>query len=147
MIVRYIADTYGLQINMLAAEQIKQALSIQDTTEQSIHIFGKQQEGNKIEEVYLHPAEFAGVLQLIYKEILEIILELFKEISPELLGDISQDGILLYGGNALLYGLKSYLEEKTGLTIQIASSPFEAVLRGVCMAKYWDEKPSQSWMA
>ena len=84
---------------------------------------------------------------MMYEEILAVILQLLSEISPELLSDIAQEGILLYGGNALLYGLQAYLQEKTELPVRIAENPLQAVAKGACIAGYCDTHPLQSWMA
>ena len=147
LIAKYISDTYGLQVSSLTAERIKLALGAQGCGEAEMHILGKPQEQNGAREVLLHPAEVAGVLQMMYEEILAVILQLFSEISPELLSDIAQEGILLYGGNALLYGLQAYLQEKTELPVRIAENPLQAVAKGACIAGYCDTHPLQSWMA
>ena len=147
LIAKYISDTYGLQVSSLTAERIKLALGAQGSAEGGMHIFGKPQEQKGAREILLHPAELAGALQMMYEEILAVILQLFSEISPELLSDIAQEGILLYGGNALLYGLQAYLQDKTELPIRIAENPLQAVIKGTCMAAYCDAHPQQSWMA
>jgi rod shape-determining protein MreB len=49
---------------------------------------------------------------------------------PELAADIMERGIMLAGGGALLKGLPERLAQETGMPIQIAPRPLEAVALG-----------------
>ena len=45
-----------------------------------------------------------------------------QHISPELAGDLLQNGIYVCGGGSKLHGLATYLESALGMTIHIPSS-------------------------
>ena len=49
---------------------------------------------------------------------------------PELVADISANGLLLTGGGALLKGLDLLLHKSTGLSIRIDGDPLTTVVRG-----------------
>ena len=49
---------------------------------------------------------------------------------PELAADVYERGIVLTGGGALLSGLDSLIEEKTGINTVIADNPLTAVAIG-----------------
>jgi rod shape-determining protein MreB len=49
---------------------------------------------------------------------------------PELSADISERGIVLTGGGALLHGLTTLLAEQTGLPVVVAEDPLTCVARG-----------------
>ena len=68
------------------------------------------------------------------ENILQCVIALFKKTPPELVSDISEEGILLLGGAALLPGLAEYLEKSTGVRTQIAKHPFSAPCKGAAFA-------------
>jgi rod shape-determining protein MreB len=49
---------------------------------------------------------------------------------PELSADISERGIVLTGGGALLHGITTLLAEQTGLPVVVAEDPLTCVARG-----------------
>ena len=60
----------------------------------------------------------------------------FGKTPPELAADISDRGIVLTGGGALLHGLEQLIEEKTGITTVTAEDPMSVVAVGT--GKYID---------
>jgi len=63
--------------------------------------------------------------------IAESIMELLAETPPELVSDVSSNGIVLTGGSALLRGIDEYLSEKTGLRVRCADKPVQCVVNGI----------------
>lgn len=65
---------------------------------------------------------------------LSIILEGIKSVlevtPPELVGDISENGIVVTGGTSLLYGLKPYLEEQLQIDVQLVENPMYTCING-----------------
>lgn len=49
---------------------------------------------------------------------------------PELVGDISENGIVVTGGTSLLYGLKTLLESETGIEVHLADDPMYSCVSG-----------------
>ena len=49
---------------------------------------------------------------------------------PELVGDISENGIVLTGGTSLLYGMKKMLEAETGIEVILAKDPLYSCVSG-----------------
>ncbi len=49
---------------------------------------------------------------------------------PELAADISQDGIVITGGGALLHCLDTLIEQSTGIPTRVAEDPLTCVARG-----------------
>ncbi|HIU36157.1 MAG TPA: rod shape-determining protein [Candidatus Fimenecus excrementigallinarum] len=49
---------------------------------------------------------------------------------PELVGDISENGIVLTGGTALLFGMKAFLESELGIEVVLADDPIYSCVSG-----------------
>ena len=67
-------------------------------------------------------------------DILAAIHATLEETPPELAADITQQGILLAGGGALLRGLADRVHHETGMPIHIADDPLTCVATGAGMA-------------
>ncbi len=62
--------------------------------------------------------------------IVDAIHNVFERTPPELAADISDRGVILTGGGALLHGLEELIEEKTGIHTVTADDPLRAVAIG-----------------
>ena len=71
------------------------------------------------------------------QEIVETVHTVLERTPPELAADISNKGIILTGGGALLYGLDMLITEKTGIPVKIANEPISCVARGTGKALEW----------
>ena len=71
------------------------------------------------------------------QEIVDTVHSVLERTPPELAADISNKGIILTGGGALLYGLDKLIAEKTGIPVKIANEPISCVARGTGKALDW----------
>ena len=55
---------------------------------------------------------------------------MLEQTPPELAADISNSGIMLTGGGALLYGIDRKIAERTGMEVKIAEDPKSYVAIG-----------------
>ena len=62
--------------------------------------------------------------------IIEAICDVLERIPPELMMDVSKNGILITGGGALLYGIDKIITNVTGVQARIADEPILCVARG-----------------
>jgi rod shape-determining protein MreB len=62
--------------------------------------------------------------------IVDAVKRALEKTPPELSGDISQRGITLAGGGALLKGLDRLIHRETGLQVHIADDPLTSVVLG-----------------
>lgn len=135
-IVNYINRNFGMLIGENTAEKIKK------------HI------GSAFPGALVHEMEVSGInksegiprsFTISSNEILEALTDPLNQIvtavkialertPPELGADISDYGIVLTGGGALLHGLDRLLMEETGLSVTIAENPLTCVVRGTGMA-------------
>ena len=63
-------------------------------------------------------------------QIVTAVTELLEQAPPELSADLTQRGLMLVGGGALLPGFGQLLESETGLTVTVDPEPLTTVARG-----------------
>ena len=63
--------------------------------------------------------------------IVDSVMGVLERTPPELAGDIMEEGIILTGGTALLYGLCDIIEERTGIKTRVAENPMDCVVNGI----------------
>lgn len=95
------------------------------------------------EERRLHPAEFSGVLHLMYEEVAAGIRTLCARISPELLSDLAEEGVLLFGGYAFLSGMGGFLAQQLRMPVSLPDEPAWVALEGALRAGKGD--PRLAW--
>jgi rod shape-determining protein MreB len=99
-----------------------------------IKLRGKDLATNMPKVVSLTDAEIRQAIREPTMTIVEAVRRVMEKASPELASDISDNGVWLAGGGALLKGLRLLLHQATGLDINKAEDPLRAVIRGAGMA-------------
>lgn len=132
-IIEYVARAYKIQIGMSVAEEIKNIVggAVPRAVEIGIIICGKKMGTGLPVELELTSSEIFEVLLPITEEILACIIRVFENTSPELCADITDNGIILCGGSARLYGLDKFIERRTGIRTIVAKNPEECVAQGI----------------
>ncbi len=135
-IVNYIRRNYGMLIGEQTAEMIKNTI-------------GSAFPGSEVREMEVKGRNLSEGIPRSFtvssNEILEALTEPLNQIvssvkigleqtPPELGADITERGIMVTGGGALLRDLDRLLMEETGLTVLIADDPLTCVVRGCGMA-------------
>ena len=135
-IVNYIRRNYGMLIGETTAENIKKEI-------------GSAFPGSEVREMEVKGRNLSEGIPRSFtvssNEILEALTEPLNQIvssvkigleqtPPELGADITERGIMVTGGGALLRDLDRLLMEETGLTVLIADDPLTCVVRGCGMA-------------
>jgi rod shape-determining protein MreB len=67
-------------------------------------------------------------------QIVDAVKDVLERTPPELAADISERGLMLVGGGALLPGLDALLRDETGLPVTVDDDPLTAVARGAGQA-------------
>ncbi len=131
-IINYVRRNYGSLIGDATAERIK-------------HEIGCAYPGNEVLEMEVRGRNLAEGLPRSFtlnsNEVLEALQEplsgivgavkhALEKTPPELAADVSERGIVVTGGGALLRGMDQLLMEETGLPVIIAEDPLTCVARG-----------------
>lgn len=74
--------------------------------------------------------EIRDVLVDACEPLVMIIQQVFEQLTPEIAGDIAQEGVAVVGGGAMLAGLPEFLMDRTGLRFKPARDPLNATILG-----------------
>lgn len=134
-IVAYVRARHNLLIGERMAEEIKiTAGSAHDTTDdRSIIVRGRDVLTGLPGELELTSGEIREAIGGSVNSIVEAVTETIEETPPELVADMMTRGITLAGGGALLPGISQLIRERTGIPVNIAEDPLQAVVRGTGM--------------
>jgi len=138
-ISRYIKKKYNMMIGERSAEELK--LSIGSAYKRENEEFNEVRGRNLLTglpiTVNISSNDMLEALKEPIQEIIDTVHIVLERTPPELAADISNKGILMTGGGALLYGMDKLLTEKTGIPVSIANEPISCVARGTGKALSW----------
>src|SRR5512142_712792 len=131
-IMNYLKRKYNLLVGERTAEQIKISLGSAYPLDKPIEMEVKGR--NLIEGVpktiTVDDSEIREALGECVSTIMNAIRVALERTPPELSADISDRGIVLTGGGALLKNLDKRIREETGLPVSIADDPLCSVVLG-----------------
>ena len=139
LIVRYIRQVHGVAIGQSTAENVKIRLAraIPGTESQSMTVKGRDVKTGMPQQVNITSEEVTELLAPALQQIVDEILLLLERTSPELVGDIAEQGIVLTGGSAEMWGLDRFIEEGTGITCTVADDPASCTAIGCGKSLAW----------
>jgi rod shape-determining protein MreB len=138
-ITRYVRRKYGVVIGMATAEDVKiQIGSVYPRNEEiSMRVKGRDAKGGMPRELELVSSELLEPLMRMARMITDEVLSVLEDSSPELVGDIAQNGITLTGGGCQIWGMDRLLSERTGIPCSIADDPESCVALGCGKSLSW----------
>ena len=80
--------------------------------------------------ITINSEEIREIITPHVKEIAGLITGVLEDTPPALQSDIMEDGILLTGGGARLYGIDKFLRSETGIKIFTTENSDECVING-----------------
>ena len=118
-IIQFMRRRHGLLIGERTAEQVKIEIgSASDTVEPlTMEVRGRCLREGRPRVVIVTDAEIRDALAEPLKVIVAAVREALDRIPPEIAADISDNGIVITGGGALLRGLDERLRQETGVPV------------------------------
>jgi rod shape-determining protein MreB and related proteins len=131
-ITNYLKRKYNLLIGERTAEQIKIEIGSAYPFEKprTMEVRGRNLVEGIPQAITVNDSEIRESLTDSVSTILNAIRSALERTPPELSADISDRGILLTGGGALLQNLDNRIREETGLPVLIAENPLCSVVLG-----------------
>ena len=131
-IMNYLKRKYNLLIGERTAEQIKIQIGSAYPLDKplTMEIKGRNLIEGVPKTITIEDSEIREALSECIATILNAIRVALERTPPELSADISDHGIVLTGGGALIKNLDRRIREETGLPVSIAEDPLASVVLG-----------------
>lgn len=131
-IVTYVRRHYGSLIGDSTAERIKKEIAMAYPMDEirEIDVRGRNLAEGVPRSFTLNSREILEALEDSLAAIVQAVKSALEQSPPELASDISERGLVLTGGGALLRGLDILISEETGLPVIVAEDPLTCVARG-----------------
>ena len=131
-VVKYIKRKHNVIIGERTAEDLKINIGcvypkIQDV---EMDIRGRDLSSGLPKTITIHSSEMLEALIEPAMMVVDAVHSVLERTPPELVADISDKGIYMTGGGALVDGLDKLLQEKTGINVMIANDTVSCVAIG-----------------
>ncbi len=141
-IVKYIRAKHKLMIGERTAEELKINVgsAYPDLRHESMNIKGRNLITGLPDNVVVGTDEMVEALEDTVKLIADTVHSVLERTPPELVADIIENGIMMTGGGALLYGLDVLIEKKTGVNVTFSEDAVGCVALGTGMVLSYLDK-------
>lgn len=131
-IIKYMRKEHKLYIGERTAEEMKITIGIAYPREQIVvqECRGRDLVTGLPKSIEITSKQMMEALEEPLQAICETVHGVLERTPPELAADISNRGIVLTGGGALLHGIDKRIEERTGIPVIIAENPKSCVAIG-----------------
>jgi len=131
-IIKFIRNKYNIVIGDPTAEDIKMQIGCVWPREETknMQVKGRCMSEGLPKSITVNSNEIEEALEKPVGEITDIVKDVLAKTPPELIGDISSNGIILTGGGSLVYGFDKLLESITGINVRIADDAVSCVAIG-----------------
>jgi len=132
-IVRYLQKKHQIAIGLIAAEKIKlEGASVYPTEGRgnALNVVGKDLLTGIPKSMRITSEEIREAIEEPVSAIIDSIRRALEKLPPEFASDLSESGMVLTGGGALLGGLDRRIEKETGINVYVADDPLLSVVLG-----------------
>ena len=138
-IIRYLRRHFAVVIGQNTAEEIKLSVGcVWNRPENlSIVVKGRDVKTGLAREVEVTSEDVLQALQRPARQITDKILDVLAETTPELVADISKNGIVLTGGSSQIYGMDILVQERTEMRCMVADDADSCVAYGCGRSLAW----------
>lgn len=131
-IIDFVRSEFQLAIGERTAEETKIRIgAVLPLEEERTHaIRGRDLATGLPREVLLTDSHVREALGPSLDSLMESMKDVIEHTPPELLSDVLERGVTVFGGGALLRGLPQLLSKMLGVPVHVADEPLTAVVRG-----------------
>lgn len=121
-LIRHIRKEFGIVIGANTAEEIKMTIGciIPRDDAFSMQIKGRDIKTGMAKEITIQSSDVMEAMFPIAKQIADEVLSVLEETSPELISDISSNGITLTGGGSQIWGMDKLIAAATQMSCVVA---------------------------
>ena len=148
-IARYIKQEYNVLVGERTAEEakIEAGTAVCGLRRKSYEFRGRDLLAGMPKTVSVDSTEICRAMEESLDGILRTIRSVLEKTPAELSGDISEKGIVITGGGALLHGIEELITKETGVSAQAADDPVSCVALGTGRALEEFESVHSSWVS
>lgn len=138
-IVAYLRRRYELLISTGMAEELKIGIGgvCERPEEKTMKCRGRNLKTGLPGEVELTSTELYEVFRRPARTIVDEILAVLEQTAPDLVADLSANGIVLTGGASQLWGMAELIRQRTDLPCRVADDPDACVANGCGRSLAW----------
>ena len=138
-IIAYLRRRFDLLIGVNTAEEIKITIGgvVERPEEVSMLVKGRDLKTGLPRDVMVSSSEILEVMRRPARIIVEEMLSVLEQTSPELVADIAKNGIVLTGGGSQIWGMDRMIQERTEIPVMVADSPDSCVALGCGKSLQW----------
>ncbi len=138
-IARHVRRKHGVVIGQVTAEDIKMQIGCVYPRPENVSttVKGRDAKTGLPRELTLLSSDIFEVLRRPARQITDEVLSVLEETSPELVSDISENGITLTGGGSQIWGMDKLLTERTGIQCTLADDADCCVAYGCGKSLAW----------
>jgi rod shape-determining protein MreB len=131
-IIDFIRSEFQLAIGERTAEDVKISIGAVTPLPEKLErpVRGRDLATGLPREIILSDAHVHEALETSLDSLMEAMKEVIEKTPPELLSDVLERGVTIFGGGALLRGLPELLSKMLGVPVIVAPEPLTAVVRG-----------------
>jgi rod shape-determining protein MreB len=132
-IVRFLQKKHQIAIGVIAAEKIKiEGASVypMEGRSESLGLVGKDMLTGIPKNMRVTREEIREAIDEPVSAIIDAIRRALEKLPPEFSSDLTESGMVLTGGGALLDGLDHRIQRETGITVHVAEEPLLSVVLG-----------------
>lgn len=131
-IIDYVRSEFKLGIGERTAEEVKIAIGSVMPLEEPLSrsVRGRDFATGLPREIILTDDHVREALAPSLDSLMDTMKEVIEKTPPELLADVLERGVTVFGGGALLRGLPEILAKMLGVPVRVAPDPLTAVVRG-----------------
>ena len=138
IIMRYLRRRHGMIIGENLAEEIKRTIGcVRERPEAKMEVKGRDAKTGLAKTATVDSSEMLDVLRRPARIIADEVLTVLERTSPELVADISRNGIVMTGGGSQLWGMDQMIAERTNMACTIAEDPDSCVAYGCGKSLAW----------
>lgn len=132
-IINFLRKEKGVSVGRLTAENIKKEVGCTSFLEAEIavRVVGKDIVSGLPVETEMSSAEVFTSIRELLETVTEEIRLMLETTPPELIADISENGIVITGGSANLTGIEKFVEYRLGIPSSVAPEPEKCVITGL----------------
>jgi len=138
-LVKYIRRKHNILIGKTTAEELKKGIGCVFPRPETVavEVKGRCLMTGLPREVAVSSTDILEAFEEVTERIVEAVHSVMEVTPPELVADISQNGIVLTGGNSLLWGFDKLIANRTSITTLNADDANLCVANGLGKALSW----------